>query len=232
MNSKHRGRRRFLKESAALALLSQGAGGLPGLALGAIRSANGQTLGSERPAVPPRDSRAYGERSRFEKSARWPIEGNWENPPSVYAASRTPLQDLVGSITPSGLHFYIDHSSPFPLPDIDPQQHRLLIHGMVDRPLIFTVAELKLLPSVSRVHFLECGINSNPGSTIRRYPGFHETAQTVHGATSCSEWTGVLLSLLLKEAGVQRGASFIVAEGGSGLGGRRALCWRRPWTTL
>jgi sulfane dehydrogenase subunit SoxC len=94
------------------------------------------------------------------------------------------------------------------VPEIDPQQHRLLIHGMVDRPLIYTMDELKRFPSVSRIYFLECNANSRP----LRGPNA-DSVQLVHGRTSCSEWTGVLLSVLLKECGVQKGASWIVAEG-------------------
>ncbi|MBI3940394.1 MAG: sulfite dehydrogenase [Acidobacteria bacterium] len=122
----------------------------------------------------------------------------------------TPLQDLTGIITPAPLHFVVSHAYGTP-PDIDPRQHRLLIHGMVDRPLIFTLDELKRLPSVSRVHFLQCAGSSNLGLDQRKSA---KTVQETHGKTSCSEWTGVLLSLLLKEAGVQKGASWLVAEGG------------------
>jgi len=118
----------------------------------------------------------------------------------------TPLQDLDGIITPSGLHYLMDHVDGFP--DIDPQHHRLMIHGMVDRPLMFTLDELKRLPSVSRIYFLECNANSRPLRTPNK-----ESVQIVHGRTSCSEWTGVLLSRLLKEAGVQKRASWLVAEG-------------------
>ena len=67
----------------------------------------------------------------------------------------TPLQDSVGIITPSSLHYVATHRGSY-VPDIDPREHRLMIHGMVDRPLIFTMDELKRLPYVSRVHFLEC----------------------------------------------------------------------------
>ena len=117
MNSKERGRRRFLREGATLV----------GLAAGAIRSASGQTAGSETPpeAQKPsfKDTRAYGERSRFETFSRWPIV------PKVVTAEtllysiftpRTPLEDLKGIITPNPLHYYTDAAAPYPLPDIDP----------------------------------------------------------------------------------------------------------------
>ena len=192
MNSKEPGRRRFLREGAALA----------GLAMGAIGSASSQTAGSETPpeAQKPvvKDPRVYGERSHFETAGRTLVA-----PPF---ASLTPLQDTIGIITPSALHYVVMRFRNEP-PDIDPRQHRLLIHGLVDRPLIFTLEELKRLPSVSRIHFVECAGNTSPVE----HRGA-ETAQQTHGWTSCSEWTGVPLSLLLKEAGLKKGASWIVAE--------------------
>lgn len=147
--------------------------------------------------------RPYGERSRFEKSAR-AVAGT----PTLYASfSRTPLQDSHGIITPSSLHFERHHGG---VPDIDPRRHRLLIHGMVDRPLVLTMDEIRRLPTVSRIYFLECG-----GNTAGEWDHPRgKDVQTTHGLMSCSEWTGVPLSLLLREVGVQPGASWILAEGG------------------
>src|SRR4029077_16403778 len=124
----------------------------------------------------------------------------------------TPLQDYAGIITPAPLHFMQQHSSEFP--EIDPQQHRLTIHGMVDRPLSFSMGDLKELPSVSRIHFLECHGNSSPAIHGSDDPNLGLPVQFVHGMTSCSEWSGVLLSVLLNEAGVHKGASWLVSEGG------------------
>jgi sulfane dehydrogenase subunit SoxC len=109
-------------------------------------------------------------------------------------------------ITPAPLHFTISNGNE--PPDIDSAQHRLLIHGIVDRPLVFSLDELKCLPSVSRFDFVECSANSGPtGPTgaARRAPT--ATPQETHGLTSCSLWTGVLLSLLLQQAGVQKSAT-------------------------
>jgi len=122
-------------------------------------------------------------------------------------ASRTPLESLEGMITPSGLHFERHHSG---VPDIDPDQHRLLIHGMVKRPLIFTVDALLRYPMISRIHFLECSGNS--GLLYQPAPP-NLTAGQTHGLVSCSEWTGVPLRLLLEEAGVDRSAQWMLAEG-------------------
>lgn len=167
-------------------------------ALGALTSrANGAA-----PREVGAGRRPYGERSSFESSVRT------VNPSATpgTGSSRTPLQDLCGIITPSSLHFERHHAG---VPAIAPQNHRLLIHGLVDRPLIFTTEELRRLPAVSRIHFIECAGNS--GREQEGRPG--ATPQESHGLLSCSEWTGVPLRLLLEEAGVKSAARWIIAEG-------------------
>jgi sulfane dehydrogenase subunit SoxC len=209
MSATRRGRRGFLKKSAAIA----------GLALGAAESPTAQTPAADAPAKGPKELAkeliAYGERSKFVTSVRVPVAERMS--PDMYGLTfhvLTPLQDSVGIITPSSLHYVATHRGSF-VPDIDPGEHRLMIHGMVDRPLVFTVDELKRLPSVSRIHFIECLGN--------RAQARHRTVQETHGLTSCAEWTGVELSLLLKEAGVQKGASWIVAEGAEEVKGASSL---------
>src|SRR5271166_4480445 len=66
-------------------------------------------------------------------------------------SSRTPLHALEGTITPNGLHFERSHDG---IPDIDPDRHRLLIHGLVRRALIFDVEALSRYPMVSRIAFI------------------------------------------------------------------------------
>jgi sulfane dehydrogenase subunit SoxC len=144
----------------------------------------------------------YGERSPYEKAVRWTRESKTLETGSSF----TPLQDSVGILTPSSLHYERHHGG---IPDIDPAKHRLLIHGMVDRPLSLGVAEFRRLPSVSRVLFLECGGNSGAEWSA---PGGADV-QRSHGLLSGSEWTGVPLSLLLQEAGVRPGATWVIAEG-------------------
>lgn len=119
-------------------------------------------------------------------------------------ASATPHQDLMGIITPSDLHFERHHAG---VPEIDPQQYRLLVHGMVDRPMIFTLDDLKRFPSTSRIHFIECSGN------LGRTAGSQTTPGQLAGLTSCSEWTGVPLALLFKEVGASPKASWFLAEG-------------------
>ena len=109
----------------------------------------------------------------------------------------TPLQNLFGIITPSGLHFERHHGG---VPEIDPHQHRLMVHGMVANPRIFTMDDILRFPSVTRIHFIECGANTGMEWANVAVP----TVQYSHGMLACSEWTGVLLSTLLEECGVDR----------------------------
>jgi sulfane dehydrogenase subunit SoxC len=204
---KRRNRRGFLKNSAALAT---------GLAMGAVRPASGQE-----PASPDEHHKslpeeiAYGERSHFVTSKRVPVAER--HSPDDFGLTfhvATPLQDSVGIITPSSLFYVATHRGSF-VPQLDPQTHRLMIHGLVDRPLTFTMDELKRLPYVSRIHFVECQGNRARAS--------HKTVQDTHGLTSCAEWTGVPLSLLLKESRLQSGASWIVAEGAEEVKGASSI---------
>lgn len=125
----------------------------------------------------------------------------------------TPLQDYNGIITPARLHFMQQHSSEFP--EIDADKHTLTIHGLVERPLSFTMDELKRLPSVSRVHFVECHGNSSPqvhGAGANN-PNMGLPVQYIYGMASNSEWTGVPFSVLLNEAGVKKEGTWLVLEG-------------------
>ena len=145
---------------------------------------------------------AYGGRSRFERAAR--LFPNTQTPEAT--ASFTPLRESFGIITPSSLHFERHHGG---VPDLDPGAHTLTIHGLVARPLVFSLDELRRLPSVSRVLFIECSGNSSSEWLGAGAP----TVQRTHGLTSCCEWTGTWLSTLLRECGLQPGASWILAEG-------------------
>lgn len=120
---------------------------------------------------------------------------------------KTPLHLLQGTITPGGLHHARLHSG---VPDIDPDKHRLLVHGMVKRPLIFTVESLSRYPMVSHVYFHECGGNSE--IMFDEKPS-QSGVMGIHGQVSCSEWTGVPVSILMEEAGVDPKATWILAEG-------------------
>ena len=122
-------------------------------------------------------------------------------------SSRTPLQYLDGIITPSRLHFERHHSG---VPEIDPDNHKLVIHGLVDRPLAFDLDALERYPKVSRIQFLECSGNSFP---LLMPEPMQSDCAALHGLVSCSEWGGVPLNVLLDEAGVKPHAKWVVAEG-------------------
>jgi sulfane dehydrogenase subunit SoxC len=135
-------------------------GFLGGVSVGIAGSIAGGPAGAETLAdVPPRESGAdlgaHSERSKFVKIGRIPeaAPGKRNVDPADAINSKTPHQKLVGSITPSDLHYERSHSG---VPELDPAKHRLLIHGMVQKPLVFSVDDLKAMPSISRVVFIEC----------------------------------------------------------------------------
>ncbi len=131
----------------------------------------------------------YGERSPFEKATRWTRESKTPETGSSF----TPIQNSVGTLTPSSLHYERHHSG---IPTIDPGRHRLVIHGMVNRPLSLSMDEIRRLPSVTRTLVLECGGNSGGEWTA---PGAADV-QRSYGLVSCSEWTGVPLAALLADS--------------------------------
>jgi sulfane dehydrogenase subunit SoxC len=163
----------------------------------------------------------YGTRSQFETEVRW----RYPTASEYTSWSMTPLGEGMGIITPSGLHFERHHAG---VTMIDPAKHRLLLHGMVDKPLTFDMAALRRYPAVSRLHFIECsgnGLTEWKGATLK-------TVQGTHGLTSTSEWTGVPLSTLLAEAGVQDGAKWILAEGADGAMMTRSIPIDKAWNDV
>ncbi len=128
---------------------------------------------------------------------------------ALSSSSRSPLQDLCGTITPADLHFERHHAG---IPNIVVEQHELLVHGMVDRPRVFRMADLKRYPEASRIHFVECSGNGG-GAYNRDGMPTEITPQALDGLLSTSEWTGVMLSTILREVGVSPEASWILAEG-------------------
>src|SRR3984885_2455486 len=195
-------RRRFLHGSGALMGGAALAGGLAGNA-----AADADNLP---PNIPewmkaPGDAmggQPYGTPSPFEKDVVKNIPKNLKQ--YISASGRTPLQDLDGIITPNGLFYERHHGG---VPTIDPDQHRLMLHGLVDKPLIFTMDDIRRFPSESRIHFLECS-----GNPVYTKP-YGKTASDLVGLLSCAEWTGVSLKLVLQEAGLRPEAKWILAEG-------------------
>lgn len=184
-------RRKLLSSAAALGAIALARPGL----LQASDTDIQDELGAPR--------RPYGYRSPFERNVVRSLRPS-QHPDT--GSAHTPLQDLYGIITPAALHFERIHAG---VPTINPAHHRLIIHGLVERPLIFTMKDLERMPAVSPMHFIECAGNS--GGEQDGYPG--NTPEESHGLLSCSEWTGVRLSVLLEQTGVKPTARWILAEG-------------------
>src|SRR6266581_4296412 len=163
----------------------------------------GKTAAMQTPQAPSDPSKVRGKPSRA-LGQRAPAEKPQRQPRGV-TSSGTPHQDLYGTITPADLHFERHHGG---VPEIDPKAYSLLIHGMVDRPTVFTLADLKRFPAVSRVHFLECS-----GNFGGRTAATELTPQQLAGLTSTSEWTGVALATLFREVGASPKATWFLAEG-------------------
>ncbi len=209
------GRRALLRAGA----LAAGAG-LAGIGIGASAAAlapaqdaasqaGAESIGEAAPPwmkTPGRSFSAYGTPSHWEDKVRRAV------PPDTavrlgVGASRTPLERLAGTITPNGLHFERHHNG---IPDIDPARHELVIHGLVRQPLAFTRETLLRYPLESQIYFVECAGNSG---TFSQPQPQQAAAGALNGLVSCSEWTGVRLGTLLDEAGIQRGAKWVIAEG-------------------
>lgn len=178
-----------------------------------VRTATGQTVPAAVPADPTKvlgpPPGTLGTRSAFEQLAKKPSD----------TSSRTPLQSLYGMITPADLHFERHHGG---VPVIDPSRYKLLIHGMVKKPMVFTLNDLKRFPSVSRIAFLECSGNFRTGKE-------EMTPQEICGLTSQSEWTGVMLSTLFREVGVSTKATWFLAEGSDAAVMTRSIPVSKGW---
>jgi len=165
------------------------------------------TLGQPVAAMP------YGMPSKYERGL---IRRQSPGLTQVAAASVSfmPLQGMFGIITPSGLHFERHHQGWY---DIDPSKHRFMINGaapeLLKKAKVYTLDDLMRFPSVSRMHFIECGANTGMEWGHVVVP----TVQYTHGMISCSEFTGVPLRTLLDDCGVDWSkAKFVLAEGGDG----------------
>lgn len=215
-------RRGFLRQSflAASAALASGT---------ALASASKMTDGDPNILTLPEHSTTlgkpvaanpYGVPSRFETNL---LRRESPGLTRVNAASVsfTPLQGLFGIITPSGLHFERHHQGWH---DIDPSKHRFMINGLVKNPKVYTMDDLMRMPSVSRMHFIECGANTAMEWGNVAVP----TVQYSHGMLSCSEFTGVPLSVLLEDCGYdKKNGKFVLAEGADGSGMTRTIAIER-----
>ncbi|HYD65482.1 sulfite dehydrogenase [Azospirillum sp.] len=147
----------------------------------------------------------YGAPSKFEAHVvRRNVE--WLTASTESSVNFTPLQDLNGILTPNGLFFERHHSGRA---DVDPAQHRLVIHGMVERPVSLTMEDLYRLPPVDRIAFTECAANGGMEWRGAQLNG----VQFVRGMLGCAQWTGVSVRTLLEHTGVRLGAKWVLAEG-------------------
>jgi sulfane dehydrogenase subunit SoxC len=203
-------------------VLAAGTAGIVGAALPIAGQSPDQAARPKVPIDPTKvqgpTSTDVGGRSPFERPKRLALSDR-------RTSSLTPLQDLDGIITPSDLHFERHHAG---VPAIDPQQYSLLIHGMVDRPLVFTLADLRRFPGRSMIRMMEC--SGNGGRVYRREGGLtDQTPQQIDGLTSTSEWTGVPLATLLREAGVSPKAKWFLAEGMDAAVMSRSIPIEKAW---
>jgi sulfane dehydrogenase subunit SoxC len=148
---------------------------------------------------------AYETPSKYEKHVVRTLTNPNHEPRT--SNGRTPHHLLNGTITPNGVHFVVSRTG---FPDIDPEKHRLVIHGLVKQPKVFTLESLARYPMESHIRFVECGGNSGP---LYNKDPIQANVQAIHGLASCSEWTGVKLSTLLEETGIDPKAVWFLAEG-------------------
>jgi sulfane dehydrogenase subunit SoxC len=152
------------------------------------------------------DDNPYGQPSPFEKDViRRHVA--WLTAAPESSVNFTPIHELDGIITPNSLCFARHHAGRA---EIDPADYRLMIHGLVDKPLVFTLDDLKRFPRVNRIHFCECAANSGMEWRGAQLNG----AQFTHGMIHCVMYTGVLLRTLLEEAGLRTSARWVMPEGG------------------
>ena len=209
-------------------------GGVAGAAAGALvatlpRVATGQgaalTAAPAPPSMPPAGApasflgaptSALGGRAADVNPSRVPVG-------QVTGSSRSPLGQLTGTITPSDLHFERHHAG---IPALDASTHRLLIHGLVERPMTFSVDDIRRLPQVTRVHFVECSGN---GRAPFKAPKPETTAQAAAGMSSNTEWTGVPLATLFRAVGVKSAAKWFLAEGADACHMTRSVPIEKAW---
>ena len=206
-------RRALLGRSVAAAVGVAGvAGVVPGRSTAAPLAVPPSNLALGR-ALPASE---YGMPSRFEAHVARRRTDVLVNRQNFSDWSMTPLHQQHGTVTPNGLIYERHHSG---VPEINPDQHRFAIHGMVRQPLVFTMSDLMKYPSVSRFYFMECSGNG----LTDWLKSASKTVQQSHGMLACAQWTGVPVSTLLQEAGALPGATWVLAEGADGAAHARSL---------
>lgn len=207
------GRRAFLKKSVALA---SGAGAM---SVGTLALAQNTPL-----ALPASmmtmgkgmEAESYGLPSKYESKVKRRRSDILVNKQNYSDWSMTPIQSTPGIVTPNGLFYERHHNG---VPDINPDDHKLVVHGMVAKPLVLNMSDIVKYPSVSKFYFMECSGN---GLTDWLTPK-SKTVQQTHGLLSCAQWTGVPVSWILDEAGIDPKATWLIAEGADASGHYRSL---------
>ena len=131
-------RRNFFKKTAALSATAIAGAGM----LGATNA-----MAEDDPVIMntpdwghkigyPVTKNRYGMPSPYEhnvtrRNAQLLSSGNWQA-----SIAMCPIQDLSGIMTPNGLFFSRCHGG---IPTINPNEWRLMIHGLVEKPLVLTL---------------------------------------------------------------------------------------------
>jgi sulfane dehydrogenase subunit SoxC len=216
MSSASRSRRAFLRAGLA----AGGAGALGSLEAAAARAGN---PANQPPNVPDWSRhlgdgvavRTYGKPSRHEAHViRRDVE--WLTASRESSVSFTPIHELEGIITPNGLCFERHHAG---IAEVTREDYRLIVHGLVERPLIFTLDDIKRMPRTNRAYFCECAANSGMEWRGAQLNG----CQYTHGMIHCVMYTGVPLKVLLEEAGLRATAKWLLLEGGDAAAMTRSL---------
>jgi len=204
-----------LKTAAGGGLLDRRSFLLSGLALSSAHAvaSSQSSLGESLPQwmkTPGGNDLEYGLPASAERHVTRQLAKNTPET-ALFSMWHTPIENQRGIITPSGLHFSVNHNG---VPNIVPEQHQLLLHGMVDKPLKFDIESLLRYPMVSNIRFIECA-----GNTAQNAVSFNPLnlgCQELFGQLSGAEWSGIPLKYLLNEAGVKPSAKWVIAEGADG----------------
>jgi len=161
------------------------------------------------------DARPYGSPSEFEKDV---VRRNvpWLTADPISSVNFTPLHQLDGIITPNSLCFERHHSG---IAEINPSEHRLMIHGLVEKSLILTMEDLMRFPRKNQINFLECAANTGMEWHGAQLNG----CQFTHGMIHNVMYTGVPLKILLEEAGIKGTAKWLLPEGADASGMTRSV---------
>lgn len=163
----------------------------------------------------PVDATPYGMPIHFEEHVvRRNVE--WLTESTASSINFTPIHALEGTITPQGVAFERHHSGAIELSKPD---YRLMINGLVDRPLVFTFEDLLRFPRAMTTAFCECAANGGMEWGGAQLEGVQFTQGMIHNM----EYTGVMLRDLLAEAGVKPEGKWIYVEGHDASSNGRSL---------